>query len=317
MKKIMHVDTLTVRAGKKFLIQDISFSLEEGKTLALIGESGSGKTTTAHAIGGLLAKKPFSISGSILFDNKDLTQISEKEFRLIRGKKLSMIFQDPSASLHPLFSIGRQVAEMFEAHLDMDEEEARQHAQEVLKEACLAKISNIFETYPHQLSGGMKQRVMIAMALCLGPQVLIADEPTSALDLTVQKEILELLKSWQERCAISLLLITHDFTALSFLADTVAVLYASYIVETASKEELFSDPLHPYTQELLSSLPSKENRKKPLKTISGSWSSVGCPFHPSCPFAMEKCRSGKVPIFTKTATHSVRCWLYEDLNACT
>jgi peptide/nickel transport system ATP-binding protein len=311
MKKIIEVEQLSVMCEGRFLVKDISFFIEEGRTLTIIGESGSGKTTTANAIGGLLPKKNYSVTGKVLFEGKNLLQLSEGEFRDIRGKKLSMVFQDPSSSLHPLFSIGRQVAEMFEVHLSLEEEEIAMRTEDMLSQVGLSSVSNAFETYPHQLSGGMKQRVMIAMALCLGPSLLIADEPTSSLDLTVQKEILELLQDFQKKHATTLLLITHDFSVVSFLADYVAVLYSASIVEYASKEELFSDPLHPYTQELLSSLPKKENRKKLLKTVSGS----GCPFHQTCPFAMEKCLKQEVPIFKKTKTHWVRCWLYEEDHA--
>ncbi len=320
MQELLRVEALSTSIasrGKEFrLVSDVSFSLREGETLVIVGESGSGKTTCAHSIIGLLAsKKKYHLTGKVLFEGKNLLELSERQKRSIRGAKISMIFQDPSAALHPLFSIGQQIAEMFEIHLDLSEEEAEEKAIEILNQVGLSKVGNFFEVYPHQFSGGMKQRAMIAMAVSLGPKVLIADEPTSALDLTVQKEILALLKEWKRRHAMACLLITHDFGVVAEMAEMVAVMYAAEFVEYGTASDIFFAPAHPYTQ-VLESRPTKENRKKLLPAPCGT--SVqsesrpeGCQFHPRCPFAMEKCRTGKVPTFTKSTTHWVRCWLHE------
>lgn len=312
--------SVNVAAGGRqvAIVSDVSFTLRSGRTLCIVGESGSGKTTCAHSILRLLSKQ-FSIDGKILLEGQNLLEISEKEMDEVRGAKISMIFQDPSAALHPLFSIGSQVAEMFEVHAGLEPEEAEIKAFEILAQVGLSKWRDFFEIYPHQISGGMKQRVMIAMAVAIGPQVLIADEPTTGLDLTVQKEILKLLKGWQKEHSMAMLLITHDFGVVSEMADEVAVMYSGEFVEGATTSELFSAPMHPYTQALLEARPTKEKRGQKLAVVEGAAVSAanrpdGCPFHSRCPFAMEKCRQGKVPIFKKSDTHWARCWLHEEKN---
>ncbi len=260
---LLHVESLSVSIDDRLLVRSIDFSIAPGKTLCLVGESGSGKTTTALACMGLLSvKRGFKAKGKVLFEGKDLLNASEREWRAIRGPKISMIFQDPSASLNPIISIAEQIQEMIEIHTSLSGKEAQIKTLEALASVGLKDLYNPFETYPHQLSGGMKQRVMIAMNLCLGPQLLIADEPTSALDLTVQKEILLLLKKFQG----SMLLITHDFGVVAEMADVVAVMYKGQIVEYRPVQEIFSNPSHPYTKALLAARPTKDNRRKILST---------------------------------------------------
>lgn len=247
------------------LVKEVSFSLHSGKTLCLVGESGSGKTTTAMAIMGLTAKKRgFRVSGKVLFSGHNLLGMSDRRLRKYRGPHLAMIFQDPSSSLNPVYSIGEQISEMFHLHTKLTPEEAEVKTIEALESVGLGGILDPFETYPHQLSGGMKQRVMIAMALALGPEVLIADEPTSALDLTVQKEILNLLKKFSG----AKLIITHDFGVVAEMADSVAVMHSGQIVEFGGVHEIFNRAAHPYTKGLLSSRPSGQNRKKMLPTVT-------------------------------------------------
>lgn len=297
------------------LVLDVSLSLYAGRTLCLVGESGSGKTTCAHSILKLLpGRGGFFTEGSILFEENNLLTLSEKEMRAIRGAKISMIFQDPSTALHPLFSIGSQVSEMFEIHQGLSSEEAEERAFEILTQVGLSKWRDFFETYPHQISGGMKQRVMIAMAVCLRPQILIADEPTTGLDLTVQADILKLLQVWQQEHAMAIMLITHDFGVVAEMADEVAVMYAAEVVEYGTAKEIFFEPLHPYTQLLLASRPTKEKRGQLLPVMDGvkpKERSSGCQFYSRCPFAMPKCERGKVPMFTVSPTHWACCWLHE------
>lgn len=262
---LLQVESLGVTARGRDIVRDVSFSITSGQTFCLVGESGSGKTTTSLALMGLLSKKRgFATTGKAHFEGKDLLQLSDSGWQGIRGCGISMVFQDPTASLNPIFTIGDQIREMFEVHTCMSEEEAEAKTIEALVRVGLAGLHNPFETYPHQLSGGMKQRVMIAMALCLEPKLLIADEPTSALDLTVQKDILMLLKSYQG----ALLLITHDFGVVAEMADTVAVMYKGQIVEQQSVHDIFNNPIHPYTKALLAARPTKENRKKPIQIMT-------------------------------------------------
>jgi peptide/nickel transport system ATP-binding protein len=309
--------TWVISGGQRVtLVSDVALALYAHHTLCIVGESGSGKTTCAHSILRLLPERSgFSTEGKILFEGNNLLGLTERKMQDIRGAKISMIFQDPSSALHPLFSVGDQVAEMFKIHRGLSSEEAEERAFDILTQVGLSRWRDFFEIYPHQISGGMKQRVMIAMAVCLGPQVLIADEPTTGLDLTVQKDILNLLKAWQKEHSIAMMLITHDFGVVAEMADEVAVMYAAEVVEHATVTELFSDPRHPYTQLLLASRPTKETRGKLLPVMQGGLAaqrSSGCQFFSRCPFALPKCQEEKVPTFAISSTHWVRCWLYEE-----
>lgn len=266
----MEIESLKVSVKGHEIVKGVSLHLEAGKTLCLVGESGSGKTTTASAIMGLLPKKMgFKVSGSVLFDDLNLLDLTDHSLRKIRGSRISMIFQDPASSLNPVFSIGEQIMENYLIHTQMSPEEAEVKAIEMLGRVGLQDLPDPFETYPHELSGGMKQRAMIAMALCLNPEVLIADEPTSALDLTVQKDILLLLKQFQKATNMATLLITHDFGVVAEMADVVAVMYGGKLVEMGPVYEVLHHPSHPYTKALLSAIPTRENRRKMLPTLAG------------------------------------------------
>ena len=300
------------------IVQNVSFELSLGKTLAIVGESGSGKTTLAHSLLRLFPPSAhYVIDGVITYDQKNLVTLSQKKLESIRGSEIAMIFQDPAASLNPVFSIGRQVCEMFEVHHNAFFKEAEEKTIEILEKVGLPRAKNCFKTYPHEISGGMKQRVLIAMAVCLKPKILIADEPTAALDRTVQKGILELLRSLQKEYGLSLILITHDMDVMSEMADDVAVMYAGRIVEYATCKELLTSPAHPYTQALIAARPQKHLRKKMLPVISGIAPTPearpsGCPFHPRCPFVMPHCKTGTVPTFQKDDSRQIAdCWLYD------
>jgi oligopeptide/dipeptide ABC transporter ATP-binding protein len=299
------------------LVRELSFSLFSGKTMAIVGESGSGKTTTALSILQLLYPiHRYRLKGQFLFQNQNLTALKEKELRSIRGKEIAMIFQDPETTLNPVFTIGDQIAEMALLHLQISEEEARTRTVELLQKVGVPHAKRAFEIYPHELSGGMKQRAMIAMALIANPKILIADEPTTALDVTIQKEVLQLLKKEMQERGMALLLITHDMGVVSYMADSVAVMYAGEIVEAGPVAALFEKRLHPYTEALFQARPSKEKRKKPLQVTQGSAPlpgqlPPGCPYQLRCPFAMPRCKEGKVAFFYDTPEHFAKCWLLE------
>ncbi|MCE5295446.1 MAG: ABC transporter ATP-binding protein [Chlamydiales bacterium] len=262
---LLQIEALSVTVGSKVLVNNISITLNAGKTLCLVGESGSGKTTTALACMGLLSyKRGFKATGKVLYNNTNLLEFTDKEWQKVRGPELAMIFQDPSSSLNPIFSIGDQIREMLEIHTDYSDDELDVKTLEVLAKVGLQSLHNPFAIYPHELSGGMKQRVMIAMNICLKPKLLIADEPTSALDLTVQKDILKLLKKFDG----AMLLITHDFGVVAEMADDVAVMYKGEIVEHNTVHEIFTNPQAPYTKALLASRPTKENRRQMLPVVS-------------------------------------------------
>lgn len=325
MKKVLEVENLscTLQRGEKntrlTLVDEVSFSLFSHKTLALVGESGSGKTTTALSLLKLFPfYSRFEVTGKILFNGKNIVDLTENELRSIRGAGISMIFQDPSSALNPVLPIGDQVAEMCEIHLGSTRDEAKEKAIASLERVGLQRAKDAFTTYPHELSGGMRQRVMIAMGLMASPQVLIGDEPTTALDMTVQKEILQLLKDLQKQEGMALLIITHDIGVVAEMADEVAVMYAGEIIEFGSKDSVFALRMHPYTQALFNARPTSELRKKLLPVVTGMAPSAGqrpggCPFHTRCPFVMEKCKSGKVPKFyaKDDPNHWARCWLYD------
>jgi peptide/nickel transport system ATP-binding protein len=310
--------SVDAEGGLVDLIREATLSLYPNETLALVGESGSGKTTFAEALLGLYSeKKNYHVSGEVIFNGKNLLSLPLKSLRELRGAKLSIIFQNPSLALNPVFSIGAQIAEVFQIHTQMSPEEVYKKTIELLDEVGLGEIQEPFEVYPHELSGGMKQRVMIAMAIAMGPEIILADEPTSALDLSVQNEILQLLKRYREAHSMAFLFITHDLSVVQEMADRVAVMYLGDIVELATRDELFSNPLHPYTKALFSALLTPDKRKQLLSVVSGVVPApgdrpAGCPFHTRCPFVMTKCKQGKVEDFAVSATHTVRCWLYEE-----
>lgn len=300
------------------VVEDFSFELNQGKTLALVGESGCGKSMTALALMGILPTPPaLPPEGEVLYKGINLIGLKEDALRQIRGRHIAMIFQDPMSSLNPVFTIGDQLLEVAYSHLRLESEEAKGFVIKALEEVQLANPRDLITLYPHQLSGGMLQRVMIAMALICSPDILIADEPTTALDVTIQAQILQLLRELQEKKGMAILLITHDMGVVAQNADEVVVMYAGDQVEKGSVFSLFDFPSHPYTQALFASRPELGSRKKKLRTILGFVPRItglppGCPFHPRCPFAMELCKGGKVPAFPmKEKGHVAKCWLYD------
>jgi len=294
-------------------VRDVSLSLESGATVALVGESGSGKTLTALSIMRLLPPSGRISSGEIFFDGENLTTLSDDAMRAIRGRRISMVFQEPMTSLNPVLRIADQVCEPLILHEKLTRSDALQRCEALLAEVGIPSPGERMRTYPHQLSGGMRQRVMIAMALACHPALLIADEPTTALDVTIQAQILELLDGLRKSSGLALLLITHDLGIVAERADHTAVMYAGQIVEFAPTGELLANPRHPYTQALLASLPQYAEPGKPLPTLAGQLSgaaiaSAGCCFAERCPLVAPSCHTTAQTLIDVTPSHSVRCW---------
>lgn len=299
------------------VVDDLSFDLHLGKTLALVGESGCGKSMTALSIMRILPTPPALHSeGEILYKGQNLLNLSERHMRQIRGAKIAMIFQDPTSALNPVYTIGYQLVEVAELHLGLYGEEAIQRGINALKEVGISAAAERMNDYPHQLSGGMKQRVMIAMALMCEPDVLIADEPTTALDVTIQAQVLDLIRSLQEKKGMAVLLITHDMGVVAEMANDVIVMYAAQGIERGSVYEIFDHRAHPYTVGLFKSRPTLHAKRGTLQAIKGAVPSVthfptGCRFHPRCPCVMTKCKHGQVPEFALGESHAAKCWLYD------
>jgi len=272
-KPLLRVESLQTILNKdrkqKILVSDVSFAVAEGETLAIIGESGSGKTTLALSLVKLLSKE-FSVSGRALLGNIDLLSLSPARLRQARGKEIALVFQDPDSALNPVFTIGDQVAEVFEVHEKCSREAAEQQAIEMLNLVGIPRAALAFDTYPHQISGGMKQRVMIAIAMSVRPKLIILDEPTTALDLTVQKEILMLIKDLQRKFKMTMIIISHDMGVVAEMADHVAVMYASYMIEYGSAVDVFDNPIHPYTRALFAATPSFARRKMKIPVVEWS-----------------------------------------------
>jgi peptide/nickel transport system ATP-binding protein len=294
-------------------VDGVSFKVESGRTVGLVGESGCGKSVTALSVMGLIAE-PGRVEGtSITFEGRDLLELSGDERRRLRGRKLSMIFQEPMTSLNPVHTVGQQIVEGLRAHMDITPDAAKARAIEMLELVRIPSAKARFDDFPHQLSGGMRQRVMIAMALACDPQLLIADEPTTALDVTIQAQILDLLRDLQRRLGMSILMITHDLGVIAELADEVIVMYAGKIVESAPVRELFADPQHPYTIGLLGSIARLDVERPRLATIEGVVPSAhnqpkGCRFAPRCPFADGRCHAEPPPLNDIGPLHQVACW---------
>ena len=312
---MLEVNGLTVSfatdGGVVSAVDGVSFGLDRGEILAIVGESGSGKSVTAQTLLGLTRAPNATIGGSVRFDGIDLNDLDDDGWRSIRGERIAMIFQDPMTSLNPVYRIGDQLTEMIRAHRDVSKKEARDLAVELLKSVGIPNPERRVRDYPHEFSGGMRQRVMIAMALSLDPDVLIADEPTTALDVTVQAQILALLARLNEERSLAVVLITHDLGVVAEVADRVAVMYAGQIVEQATLDELFYDPQHPYTWGLLGSLPRLDQpNPERLAQIAGAPPSLtdvptGCRFAPRCPHVFEKCAE-------PPPLHRDRCWLTDE-----
>jgi peptide/nickel transport system ATP-binding protein len=303
----------TTDRGTARAVDGVSFRIAPGSTLGLVGESGCGKSVTALSILRLIQTPPGKITnGSILFEGRDLLQISEDEIRQIRGNRIAMVFQEPMTSLNPVFTLGDQITEALLAHEKVTHAEARERALDMLRRVKIPYAETILDQYPHQISGGMRQRVMIAMALVCRPQLIIADEPTTALDVTIQAQILELLRELQQEFGMSVLIITHDLGIVSDLADHVAVMYAGQIVEYATTRDLFAAPKHPYTLGLFHSRPQLGKKKARLDVIPGTVPSPlnfpsGCRFHPRCGFVAEVCRKNEITLESVAEGHSSRC----------
>lgn len=306
-----------VEAGEAQAVDDISFDLPVGKTLALVGESGCGKSMTALSIMRLVPDPPGKIvNGQILFEGQNLLEMDDAAMRGIRGNDISMIFQEPMTSLNPVFRVGNQIAAILRLHRGLNKRTARAQAIDLLDQVGIPAPKSRVDDYPHQMSGGMRQRVMIAMALACNPKVLIADEPTTALDVTIQAQILDLLRKLQQERGMALLLITHDLGVVAEMADEVAIMYAGKVIEQAPAEELFSKKAHPYSQGLFNSLPSHSQLGNRLDTITGQVPAAthfpeGCRFHPRCPSAMEICRQAIPNRTSLREDHEVYCWLHD------
>ena len=299
-------------------VRGISFELEEKETLAIVGESGSGKSVTAYSIMRLIDMPPGKfVGGTIFFNNEDLTLKSEKQMQEIRGKEISMIFQDPMTSLNPTMSIGNQISESLIKHQNMSKKQAYSRGVELLKLVGIPNPETRINQYPHQYSGGMRQRAMIAIALACNPKILIADEPTTALDVTIQAQILELMRDLQEKTGTAIILITHDLGVVSSVASRVAVMYGGKIVETGNVDEIFYNPKHPYTWGLLGSMPKVDSKNEELLAIPGSPPDLsdppkGCPFVTRCPYAMKVCKNN-MPEYTHLSdTQKTACWLLDE-----
>jgi len=301
-------------------VDDISFHLDKGETLGLVGESGCGKSVTAQSIMRLIPEPPGKIvSGTILFDGVKLLDLTMKQMRTIRGKRVSMIFQEPMTSLNPVYTIGDQISEMFMLHEKLSRRESWEKSIEILKKVQIPEAKKRAHEYPHQLSGGMRQRAMIAMALSCNPEILIADEPTTALDVTIQAQILALMMQLKEEFEAAIMLITHDLGVIAEIAQRVVVMYAGKAVEEGQTEAILEDPKHPYTRGLLKSIPKLGERsrygRQRLQEIPGIVPSLyelppGCSFCPRCPEAMAMCRDRVPELLDISDAHRVRCWLY-------
>jgi oligopeptide/dipeptide ABC transporter ATP-binding protein len=296
-------------------VDGVSFSLAEGKTLGLVGESGSGKTTTCLSIVGLLPRAARIVGGRVLFGGEDLTRKSQRELRRIRGRQIAVILQDPMASLNPLFTIFRQVAEPAFFHQQLRGKTLRARVQHLLKAVRIPSPEWRMRDYPHQMSGGMRQRIVGAIALAGGPRLVIADEPTTNLDVTIQAQYLDLLKDIQRETGVALIFVTHNLGIVARMCDRVAVMYAGKIIEQAPVRELFDAPKHPYTRALLGSVP-KLGSKEPLYSIAGQPPNLaslppGCAFHPRCPEALPRCASEEPLDFPQDDGSVARCWLVE------
>jgi oligopeptide/dipeptide ABC transporter ATP-binding protein len=298
------------REGVVRAVDGVSYTLEKGETLGVVGESGCGKSITALSILRLVPLPGRIVGGAIRYEGRDLLELSEAEMRELRGNRISMIFQEPMTSLNPVLTIGRQIAETVKLHQGLSGDAARARAAEMLRLVHIPEAETRLRQYPHELSGGMRQRVMIAMALACNPQVLIADEPTTALDVTIQAQILDLIGELKEKLGTAVILITHDLGVVAETAQRVVVLYAGRKVEEAPVEQLFASPLHPYTQGLMAAIPKLAQGARRLNEIAGTvqHASSGCSFAPRCPRASEQCRAEAPALTEPRPGHFVACW---------
>ena len=325
MTQLLQVTNLktqfATRAGLVKAVDDVSFELGEGELLGLVGESGCGKSITALSIMRLISPPGKIVGGSVRFKNEELLTADRERMRDIRGNDIAMIFQDPMTSLNPVYRVGEQIAEALRLHRKLDRNQARRAAIDAMREVAIPSPERRVNDYPHQLSGGMRQRVMIAMALACDPELLIADEPTTALDVTIQAQILELLDELRRTRKLAVLLITHDLGVVAEVADRVCVMYTGKVVEQSGVDELFAKPKHPYTQGLLRSVPrltagdiAKAERLQTIEGVVPNPTELpdGCHFAPRCEFVMERCRHGEIPLYQLENDVKVRCVLYDE-----
>jgi oligopeptide transport system ATP-binding protein len=317
---ILEIKNLVVKfhtpEGVVHAVNRVHIALEAGETLGIVGESGCGKSVTMLSALRLIPDPPGKIEqGQVLFQGRDLLQVSDREIRDVRGRQIAIVFQDPIASLNPVFKIGKQVAEPLMRHMRLSKAEAYQRAEQILSLVGIPEAGKRMQEYPHQFSGGMRQRVMIAMALVCNPQILIADEPTTALDVTIQAQIIELVKKLRAELGMSMIWITHDLGVVANLAHRVVVMYAGFVIEDLSVSELYKNPQHPYTMGLLASLPRMDRRsqRQKLTTIPGTppilWEQPqSCPFLPRCNYALKECRQNP-PLLEIAPKHNVACWI--------
>lgn len=320
MRELLEVKNLSTHffteKGVVKAVDDCSFVIKQGETLGIVGESGCGKSVTAMSILNLIEKPGKIVSGSILFDGKELVGMNDKDIRKIRGNEISMVFQEPMTSLNPVFKIGDQIVEALTLHQKLSKEEAHKKAVEMLALVGIPRAERVAKDYPHQLSGGMRQRAMIAMALSCVPKLLIADEPTTALDVTIQAQILSLMNDLKDKINTAIMLITHDLGVIAQMADHVLVMYCGRIVESAPVKELFENPKHPYTIGLLQSIPGMDEEKSRLHSIDGVVPNPfelpeGCYFAPRCSKAMDICKKKQPGSCCVNGDHTVSCFLYD------
>ncbi len=325
MNELLRIEDLQtrfyIRDGAVHAVNGVSYSIDEGEILGVVGESGCGKSVHALSIMRLIPDPPGKIeSGEVWFDGDDLLKVSDEQIRKVRGGRLAMVFQDPMSSLNPAMTVGFQIEEALKLHLGMDDQQAKDRTAELLTMVGIPDASNRLEDYPHQFSGGMRQRVMIAMGLSCNPKLLIADEPTTALDVTIQAQIVDLMKRLQDELGMAVMWITHDLGVVADLAEMVNVMYAGYIVERGNVRDVFKRTRHPYTLGLLGSLPRlDEDPGAELATIPGIPPDLidlpeGCPFAPRCPYAVEQCWN-ETPVLepTESRRHTVACWRWEEI----
>ncbi|GGS73069.1 ABC transporter ATP-binding protein [Planobispora rosea] len=314
----LHVEFAT-RQGVVKAVNGVSYALRPGETLAVLGESGSGKSVTAQAIMGILDTPPARIpKGRVRFRGTDLLRLSEDARTQIRGRRISMIFQDALSALNPVFTVGSQIGEMFQVHEGVSRREAERRAVELMDRVRIPGARQRLHDYPHQFSGGMRQRIMIAMAIALGPEVLIADEPTTALDVTVQAQIMELLAEVQRESGMGLILITHDLGVVADVADKIVVMYGGRVVENAPVRDIYRNPAHPYTRGLLESVPRADRKGRELYAIAGMPPDLldmppGCAFAPRCPYRQDNCVTEPVPLYRIGATRGSACHYWREV----
>ncbi|MBN2472391.1 MAG: ABC transporter ATP-binding protein [Anaerolineae bacterium] len=322
MTILMEVKNLRTRfhtqEGTVYAVNGVSYTLNEGETLGVVGESGCGKSVHALSIMGLIPQPPGKVfADSIIFRGRDLMKLSSEEMRLLRGSEIAMVFQDPMTSLNPVLTVGHQITEALKLHMGMDNQQSRERAAELLAMVGIPGAANRLDDYPHQFSGGMRQRAMIAMALSCNPQLLIADEPTTALDVTIQAQILDLVRRLRDKIGMAMIWITHDLGVVAGLADTLQVMYAGFIVERGPNDAVFGDTRHPYTLGLLGSLPRLDQKGDKLFSIEGTPPDLrvepkGCPFAPRCHYRIDKCWEQNPllePVQGGDPGHVVACWV--------